>query len=32
MLVVFQQWQVQEVLRKVFIMGKAQIRSLKIVA
>lgn len=32
MLVVFQQWQVQEVLRKVFIMGKAQIRYLKIVA
>lgn len=32
MLVDFQQWQVQEFLRKVFIMGRAQIRGLKIVA
>lgn len=32
MLDVFQQWQVQEILRKVFIMGRDQIRCLKIVA
>lgn len=32
MLVAFQQWQVWEGLRKVFIMDKAQIRYLQIVA
>lgn len=29
--VVFQQWQVQEILSKVFIMGEAEMRYLKIV-